>query len=327
MTQESYLDCANGAADGQMIAPGESVALARVKYRVPGTAPAGAVPLTMFWTSAGDESFGELGSCGPPVDVPMNCNGATITIANVSMSLDCNPTVANTQSSCMVSNMGTTRDVRVVITNHGTTGIVVGAFGFRLENPDITRLFAPTINPPGYSNDNPDAAMAAEGAGWACGVPEPVADDPGTVEPGQDSNIDCFNGAASGFMINAGASVHVATVHYDIVAGADPGAVQLTLTDADAYNAAFNELGSCGPVLTKLMPCNNATLTLYCPIDMADVNNDDRVNVADMGITAASNGVVPAPVHLDQNFDGVINPADRGIIGSHYFKRPSIHCP
>ena len=60
---------------------------------------------------------------------------------------------------------------------------------------------------------------------------------------------------------------------------------------------------------------------------MAAVNNDNIVNVADVGITALHNGELPAPAQYDQNFDGVINVADRGIVASHYSKRPSIHCP
>ncbi len=75
------------------------------------------------------------------------------------------------------------------------------------------------------------------------------------------------------------------------------------------------------------MDCQNAAATVYCPIDQADVINDNVISSGDLGLTASQFGVVPAPANLDQNFDGVISSGDLGLIASFFGKHPTTDCP
>ena len=210
--QDSFIGCHNGNITGPFVAPGASIVLWKIHYRVPATAPAGAVPLDLYEAGIYDESLGELGTCETVIAIAMVCNDATITIARVSMSLDCVAHIPGIQANCMVSNMAPGRDVPVSLTNHGTMGILVNSFEIVVQNPDVTRLLAPVIDPPGYGNDNPDATAVAEAVGWACGLPAPEADQAATTEPGQDSFLRCVNNTGMPFMVAAGATVQVATI-------------------------------------------------------------------------------------------------------------------
>jgi hypothetical protein len=298
-----------------------------VRYAVPASAAAGDVALSLADAVAMEDGTTELGSCAPVVATAMNCVGATVTIAPVSVLIDCNLAAPGVQSVCNVSNMAATRDVNVVARNNSAAPWTLGTFNFTMIHLDDSRLYAPSIQD--FLNGNPDfIGDTTDLSDWACGPGGPDNDllwpVPGEAAPGQESFISCFNAVGSGPSIAPGGLNPLATVHYNIAAGADPGSATITLRDVGIADSTFTERGSCNP--GSLQPgeipahCPTTELIFYCPIDRADVNNDGRVTSIDLGITASQFFANPPNLIVDQNFDNVINSIDLGLIASHFNK-------
>lgn len=319
-TQSSYIDCRDGVGDGAVVGAGETQVLATVHYNVPAMAQPGAVGLSIASSSVGDPTWEEAGSC-PTQFAPMNCAGATVTIPRIEVVVDCLPALGIT-TSCAISNLLTSRDIGIHVRNLGAGPITIGSFSFTLVSPDVSRLSAFVIDNPGTLNDNPNAASAlgSGGQGWNCGPPDPSHDLALDADPATHESFISCSATNSTYTVMGGMSLQVAQVHYQIPAGADPGAITLQVRDVQVTNAAAVLVGSCRPTLSVGAQCVDAVTTFFCPIDQADVNNDGRVNSLDIGIVASKYGQLPPPAGYDQNFDGVINSIDIGIMASHFNK-------
>jgi len=191
------------------------------------------------------------------------------------IAVDTDQGTSGTQDSTTVFLSATTHDVDLTIANSTAGTIQVGGWGFELNNPDITRIWAryadgltPPLPLPACSapalNCNPDFNSVWNTGSWTCDPPSPEADAVLTIEPGQDSFIGCFTTAPNGQMFPANPAVHqtMASVLYAIQPGALPGVVPLTITNGNLYDEGFTELMSCNPVITLDGPCFDGELVL-----------------------------------------------------------------
>jgi hypothetical protein len=219
------------------------------------------------------------------------------------------------------------RDIDIVLRNNLSASFNAGSFVITIFNSDASRLFAPSVEG-GEKDGNPDAAPSLLPASdWGCGPFGPDNDQAIDGDPNtQQSFLVCQNGSGTGPVIAPGGTLKVATVHYNLPAGADPGTVELWDEYSDVQDGVFYEdYGRCNPGLVT-MDCPKTLVTLYCPIDQADINNDGKVNSGDQLIIALNYGVVPAPLNVDQNFDGVLNSGDQLMLQSVFNKSTTL-CP
>jgi hypothetical protein len=178
--------------------------------------------------------------------------------------LDCDPAALGVQDACDVAVSIGHADVDVVFRNGTAAPVDVAAFNFKVRDPDRTRI----VPPPGNAQSvdgNPDLNQRAFTPGWACPGPSPL-NDTGEDGPGTAvSFIACFAPPELAVTVPAGTELTLATVHYDVPAGAPVGPVTLTPSFVAIFDAAFAELGSCDPIYANPLPCSAAVLTLQPP--------------------------------------------------------------
>lgn len=262
----SFLSCFNPTTIVGGLPDGGQITLARVHYTIPADAPLNTSSLLQLSDVAvGDTTGVELGSCNPILEAPMLCAAASIYIGppsppqtgggepNFSMSIDCDLTTAGIQSACDVPLGAGHLDVGVVVSNQPPAGTDLASFNFELHDPSLARLTpAPGIDQ--AFNANPDFNEILPGS-WAC-APAP-SNNTGVDGPSAAvSFLSCFTGGR-GVSLPAGASVLVATVHYNIPSGATPGDIPLSL----AYASAGNHDG----FARDCNPANSASAAMECP--------------------------------------------------------------
>lgn len=262
----SFLSCFNPTTIVGGLPDGGQITLARVHYTIPADAPLNASSLLQLSDVAvGDTTGVELGSCNPILAAPMLCAAASIHIGSpsppqtgggapdFSMSIDCDLTTAGIQSACDVPLGAGHLDVGVVVSNQPPAGTDLASFNFELHDPSLARLTpAPGLDQ--AFNANPDFNEILPGS-WAC-APAP-SNNTGVDGPSAAvSFLSCFTGG-SGVSLPAGASVLVATVHYNIPSGATPGDIPLSL----AYANAGNHDG----LARDCNPASSASAAMECP--------------------------------------------------------------
>ena len=80
-------------------------------------------------------AFAEIASCDPVITVAMTCGGATLTINDFTLALDCDKATAGLQSACIIPS-GPLRDVDVVLTNNTAAPRELNGFSFEVHDPD-----------------------------------------------------------------------------------------------------------------------------------------------------------------------------------------------
>jgi hypothetical protein len=197
-------------------------------------------------------------------ETPTATPTTTQTPGAFSLALDCDPAALGVQDACDVAVSIGHADVDVVFRNGTAAPVDVAAFNFKVRDPDRTRI----VPPPGNAQSvdgNPDLNQRAFTPGWACPGPSPL-NDTGEDGPGTAvSFIACFAPPELAVTVPAGTELTLATVHYDVPAGAPVGPVTLTPSFVAIFDAAFAELGSCDPIYANPLPCSAAVLTLQPP--------------------------------------------------------------
>lgn len=105
-----YVQNANSNAS---IAPGGSLTIATVHYRIPASATAGSIGLSLSNVVFGDSDGVETGSCNPPIDVTMACTGATVRLGPLS------PPAGGCAADVNGDGRVTSRDLALVLSHFG----------------------------------------------------------------------------------------------------------------------------------------------------------------------------------------------------------------
>lgn len=173
--------------------------------------------------------------------------------------IDCNNTTPGIQTNCNYPTNTTQVDVDVVLENATGAAIDLGAFGFELVgNRRLTFMPASSICDTAGLDCNPNFNQASiTASGWACSPPPPSPDLNNDGDPlTSQSSIGCFtSGLPPAGPVSSGGFLTLATTRYDVTADA---AVDLTLRETSAFDANFNELGTCPVVVAVPATCNAA---------------------------------------------------------------------
>ena len=189
-------------------------------------------------------------------------------VPGISVQLDCDVSTAGIQASCTVPLDAGIVDVDVVLVNNGPA-FTLAAMNFNVDHPSVARLDAQPSPPcagPGVEC-NPDFnELALTGGTWSCAPPFPDDDTDGG--PSERSFLSCYNNVDAE-PVAAGESLTLATVHYDIAAGATVGGPEgLTLNAVNLFNEVYVEKFACGP---GVGPCFNAAVSLGPPAGLPTV--------------------------------------------------------
>ena len=191
-------------------------------------------------------------------------------VPGISVQLDCDVSTAGIQASWHTVPLDAgIVDVDVVLVNNGPAFTLAGAMNFNVDHPSVARLDAQPSPPcagPGVEC-NPDFnELALTGGTWSCAPPFPDDDTDGG--PSERSFLSCYNNVDAE-PVAAGESLTLATVHYDIAAGATVGGPEgLTLNAVNLFNEVYVEKFACGP---GVGPCFNAAVSLGPPAGLPTV--------------------------------------------------------
>ncbi|MBI5285364.1 MAG: hypothetical protein HY874_09745 [Chloroflexi bacterium] len=277
--------------------------------------------------------------CLPPPFGTLPCDTPTPTPtpapAGIFWAIDCDLSTAGIESQCEVPLGTGSLDVGVILGNAGALTPHVAAFNFVVHDPDTGRLDpAPGLDLD--RNSNPDLDESDMIGPWYCGLPAP------NIDTGQDgpgtaaSFLSCFNPAdVSNLPVLGPGGLRLAKVHYNFPAGAEPGSVLLTLSEAAVADAGGADMGGCpGEGGLPVIPCLPAKINLVPQPATAtatatatpapctgDVNGDRKVNVIDLVAVTQHLGKRPPDLRFDVNHDGKLNSLDLVLVIKNMGKR------
>jgi hypothetical protein len=173
--------------------------------------------------------------------------------------LDCAPG-GGIDNACTLPSGTSSFDVDVVAKNNSGAAVSIATFNFVLvddNKPNFTPA-TPSCTPP-FLDCNPDFNQAAiPAAGMSCSpVPSPDTGHDGLATTAE-SLIACGTETPAAPYVPAGASVVLATVHYNAI----DGYAHLSLAEAGIYNDVFDELMTCNPVYVTEGNCFGATMDI-----------------------------------------------------------------
>jgi len=186
------------------------------------------------------------------------------------MYLDCDPSAAGIQASCVYPTGTTSVDVAVVLKNvSGSAAAQVVAFNFDVLG-DAQPTFSPRAGVNANLDGNPDFSQAGVGATdtWTCALPPPSPDqDPSPSAT--DSLLACYlPSGAGGPTVAQGATLVLGTVHYASIDGVG----NFSLANVDVVDETGADLMTCNlnpdPGYTP-GDCFTTAVQVGAPVDTA----------------------------------------------------------
>lgn len=186
--------------------------------------------------------------CPTPTPRPLPCNPGGVPACSPGngyyVAIDCDLQTQGLQDACTVPAGTGDLDVGIIAGNVAAPPYTLALFNFEVHDHDNARLNPP----PGADlnlNANPDFNEQAVSGPWACSPP--TSNNTGVDGPGSAvSFMSCFTVRTPGLpQVTAGSSLLLATLHYDVPAGARPGDVLLSLANVAVGNPEGSESVDC----------------------------------------------------------------------------------